>query len=153
MYRGQGMLPEDIQWLEKSKGGLLSFNNFLSTSEDPDVSGSFVQRALETPDHFAVHFIMKINPKKTTTIFAQLGKESYFNESEKEILFSMHTAFRIDDVQNKKDRLWEVYLTLTNEYDEKLDEHADRFRNDIKGKPAQHRLASLLSMMGEIHRL
>ncbi|CAF4869424.1 unnamed protein product [Rotaria socialis] len=31
VYRGQGMSKEDFQSLLDSKGGLLSFNNFLST--------------------------------------------------------------------------------------------------------------------------
>ncbi|CAF4949736.1 unnamed protein product, partial [Rotaria socialis] len=33
VYRGQGMSKEDFQSLLDSKGGLLSFNNFLSTSK------------------------------------------------------------------------------------------------------------------------
>ncbi|CAF4905410.1 unnamed protein product [Rotaria socialis] len=32
VYRGQGMSKEDFQNLLDSKGGLLSFNNFLSTT-------------------------------------------------------------------------------------------------------------------------
>lgn len=148
VYRGQGMLPEDIERLEKSKGGLLSFNNFLSTSTDTVVSWSFVQRALENPEHVAVHFLMKINPKVPSTPFAQLDKESYFDEYEKEILFSMHTVFRIDDVQQKDARLWKVYLTLTSDYDQKLNQVADYIRHEIKGKTGWHRLASLLTKMG-----
>ncbi|CAM4828703.1 unnamed protein product [Rotaria magnacalcarata] len=36
VYRGQGMTKEDFQNLLDSKGGLLSFNNFLSTIEGKD---------------------------------------------------------------------------------------------------------------------
>ncbi|CAF2156445.1 unnamed protein product [Rotaria magnacalcarata] len=35
VYRGQGLSKEDFQNLFDSKGGLLSFNNFLSTSKTP----------------------------------------------------------------------------------------------------------------------
>ncbi|CAM4936016.1 unnamed protein product [Rotaria socialis] len=35
VYRGQGLSKEDFQKLLDSKGGLLSFNNFLSTSKTP----------------------------------------------------------------------------------------------------------------------
>ncbi|CAF3324427.1 unnamed protein product [Rotaria socialis] len=35
VYRGQGMSKEDFQKLLDSEGGLLSFNNFLSTSKRP----------------------------------------------------------------------------------------------------------------------
>lgn len=34
VYRGQGMKPADLEKMKKTKGGLLSFNNFLSTSVD-----------------------------------------------------------------------------------------------------------------------
>ena len=149
IYRGQGMLPEDIERLEKSKGGLLSFNNFLSTSTDKDVSWSFVQRALENPEYVAVHFLMKINPKTSSTPFAQLDKESYFEASEKEILFSMHTVFRIDEVQKKTDQIYEVYLTLTSDYGQQLIKLADCLRKEIHGKTGWHTLASLLTKMGE----
>ncbi|CAF2071001.1 unnamed protein product [Rotaria magnacalcarata] len=35
VYRGQGLSQQDFQNLSDSKGGLLSFNNFLSTSKTP----------------------------------------------------------------------------------------------------------------------
>ncbi|CAF1273462.1 unnamed protein product [Rotaria magnacalcarata] len=35
VYRGQGLRQQDFQNLSDSKGGLLSFNNFLSTSKTP----------------------------------------------------------------------------------------------------------------------
>ncbi|CAF3645063.1 unnamed protein product [Rotaria socialis] len=51
VYRGQGLSKEDFQNLMDSKGGLLSFNNFLSTSKKQKVATSFVQDALErNPD-------------------------------------------------------------------------------------------------------
>jgi tetratricopeptide (TPR) repeat protein len=152
VYRGQGMLPEDVQRLEKSQGGLLSFNTFLSTTTDPDVSRTFIQRALENPEHVAIHFLMKINPKIPSTPFASLDQESYFEEFEKEILFSMHTVFRIDHVKQKNERLWEVHLTLTSDYDPQLTTLTDFIRNEIKGKTGWHRLALLLTKMGEYEK-
>ena len=38
VYRGQGMLVTEFEKLQQTKGGLLSFNNFLSTSKKRDVS-------------------------------------------------------------------------------------------------------------------
>ncbi|CAF4576169.1 unnamed protein product, partial [Rotaria socialis] len=51
VYRGQGLSQQDFQNLMDSKGGLLSFNNFLSTSMKQKVATSFVQQVLErNPD-------------------------------------------------------------------------------------------------------
>jgi tetratricopeptide (TPR) repeat protein len=152
VYRGQGILPEDIQRLEKNKGGLLSFSNFLSTTLDKNISWTFVQRALENLEQVAIHFLMKINPKISSTPFASLDHESFFNDYEQEILFSMHTVFRIDDIKQINERLWEVYLTLTSDYEQQLTKLTDFFRNELKGQTGWHRLASLLTKMGEYEK-
>jgi hypothetical protein len=46
VYRGQGLLKTDFEKIVRSRGGLMSFNNFLSTSKDPDVCRAFAQSAL-----------------------------------------------------------------------------------------------------------
>ncbi|CAF1050479.1 unnamed protein product [Rotaria sordida] len=56
VYRGQGMLLNDFEKMKKSKGGLLSFNNFLSTSLDPDVSIEFTIHAYSNPNIVAILF-------------------------------------------------------------------------------------------------
>ncbi|CAF4838418.1 unnamed protein product, partial [Rotaria sp. Silwood2] len=38
VYRGQGMTPGEIEKIQASQGGLLSFNHFLSTTLDEKVS-------------------------------------------------------------------------------------------------------------------
>jgi tetratricopeptide (TPR) repeat protein len=151
VYRGQGMLPEDFQRLQSSKGGLLSFNNFLSTTTNKSVSWEFVRLAQDNPEQIPVLFIMKINPKMSSTPFASLDEESYF-KNENEILFSMHTVFRIDDIKQKPEHVWEVYLTLTSDHDQQLTKLGDFIRNEIKGDTGWHRLASLLTKMGEYDR-
>ncbi|CAF1250286.1 unnamed protein product, partial [Rotaria magnacalcarata] len=65
VYRGQGMTKEDFQNLLDSKGGLLSFNNFLSTSMERKVGMEFVERTLQkNPDVVGVIFIMTIDQSK-----------------------------------------------------------------------------------------
>ena len=43
LYLGQGLSMTEFDEMMNSKGGLLSFNNFLSTSEDRDVSLAFAE--------------------------------------------------------------------------------------------------------------
>ena len=47
VYRGQGLSKVDFEQLSKTKGGLLSFNNFLSTSKKQEVSIGFVRRCAD----------------------------------------------------------------------------------------------------------
>ncbi|CAF4445786.1 unnamed protein product, partial [Adineta steineri] len=79
VYRGQGLSKEDFTKMTKTKGGLLSFNNFLSTSENCDVSLNFAQQAATNPDLVGILFVMSINPTDSTTPFASVTDVSYFH--------------------------------------------------------------------------
>ncbi|CAF0832427.1 unnamed protein product [Adineta steineri] len=50
VYRGQGLSTGDFEKMMKTKGGLISFNNFLSTSKDRNISLGFAQGAMTNPD-------------------------------------------------------------------------------------------------------
>ena len=76
VYRGQGMSKADFERMMKNNGGLLSFNCFLSTSRDCNVSRSFVNRAMKDPDIIGVIFIMTIDPTQSTAPFADIAKAS-----------------------------------------------------------------------------
>ena len=98
VYRGQGMSKADFEQMKKMKGGLLSFNNFLSTSKSPDVSLPFAHSTLSNPGLVGVLFVMVVDPSISTTPFASVADVSFF-QAEDEILFSMHTVFRIGNIK------------------------------------------------------
>ena len=132
VYRGQGLSKADFQKMKETKGGLMSFNNFLSTSKDRDVSLAFAESNASNPDLVGILFVMTIDPSKSTTPFASINGISYFPE-EDEVLFSMHTVFRIHDIKSmgENQRLFQVDLTLTGENDDKdLRKLTDRIREE-----------------------
>jgi hypothetical protein len=112
VYRGQCLSINDFQKMYKAKDGILSFNNFLSTSTDRDVSLTFAQRTLENRNSIGVLFVMNIDPSISSTPFASISDISYYR-TDNEILFSMHTVFRMVNIKQtiENDRLWEVELT------------------------------------------
>jgi tetratricopeptide (TPR) repeat protein len=122
VYRGQGMSTTDFEQLTQTKGGLMSFNNFLSTSEDQEVSLGFARRALPNADMIGTLFVIAIDPSKSTALFASITDVSYFKKTEQEVLFAMHTVFRIVDITptGENHQLFRVDLTLTSENDEDL---------------------------------
>ncbi|CAF3154907.1 unnamed protein product [Rotaria sp. Silwood2] len=110
----------------------------------------------------AVLFEMNIDPSIVSVPFASLDKHSYFQEQEKEILFSMHTVFRIGEVKpmndDKNSRFWKVHLTLTNADDEQLRKLTEHIRIDLSSSldsdiqinmDPTWRLSKLLVHMGE----
>ncbi|CAF1280851.1 unnamed protein product [Adineta steineri] len=154
VYRGQGLSKEDFTEMTKTKGGLLSFNNFLSTSKKRDVSLFFAQQAATNPDLVGILFVMSINPTHSTTPFASISDVSYFH-TEDEVLFSMHTIFRIGDIKpiDENNHLYQVNLILTNDNDQDLRTLTDHIRQDtFPDSKGWFRLGRLLIRMGQSNK-
>ncbi len=151
VYRGQGLASAEFEKLRKSKGGLLSFNNFLSTSADRNVSLAFADSARDNPELTGILFRIEIDPSISSTPFALLNTITNFSD-ENEILFSMHTVFRIGEMQHIEGRLWQIDLILTNDNDQQLKLLTDYLRNETKGTTWQHRLGNLMFKIGEFEK-
>jgi hypothetical protein len=134
VYRGQILPDTKFEELVTTKGGLLAFNNFLSTSKIRDVSLDFTRRSMTTSNLMGVLFVMKIDPSLCSTPFANARDVSAY-QNEEEILFSMHSVFRIGEIQkiDGNDCLWQVDLTLTGDNDQQLHALTERMREETKG--------------------
>ena len=154
VYRGQGYLGEVFENIQKSKGGLISFNNFLSTSTEPNVAIFFASSASEDPSYVGVVFIISIDPSVPSAPFASLDEVSCYKTKEKEVLFSMHTVFRIGDIKQSKngDGIWNIHLTLTRDNDPQLNALLERMRVEIKGSSPLYRLGALMIKLGEFKK-
>ena len=56
VYRGQGIQNAEFEKIKHSEGGLLSFNNFLSTSTDPQIAFQRAESAGDDPELAGVLF-------------------------------------------------------------------------------------------------
>ncbi|CAF1555162.1 unnamed protein product, partial [Adineta steineri] len=153
VYRGQGLFKTDFEKLRKTKGGLMSFNNFLSTSTKQDVSLVFAESALANADMVGILFIMTIDPRVSSIPFASIKEVSYF-EVEEEILFSMHTVFRIDAIKqmNNYDQLYQVELQLTADDDEQLRQLTKCISEEAEDATGWERLGKLLIKTGHFDK-
>jgi tetratricopeptide (TPR) repeat protein len=151
LYRGQGMDKEQFEKMTANKGGLLSFNCFLSTSKDRNVSLGFAQCAATNADMVGVLFVMRINPAQSTTPFASVIDVGCYAGKEEEVLFPMQTVFRIGNItpMRENDRLFRVELTLTNDNDKDLRRLTNRIREEtFPNEEGWYRLGSVLLKMG-----
>ncbi|CAF1472959.1 unnamed protein product [Adineta ricciae] len=153
VYRGQGLSKEHFEKVVKAKGGLLSFNNFLSTTESKRVSSMFALSASTAPDTIGVLFIMSIDPSISSTPFACI-KEYSFSAEEKEILFSMHTIFRIGNIKKhvSYDQVYEIELQLTADDDQDLRILTDWLSKDVEDEIGWKRLCNLLIKIGQLEK-
>ncbi|CAF2614017.1 unnamed protein product [Rotaria sp. Silwood2] len=152
VYRGQGMTNSEFEKIKNNQGGLLAFNNFLSTSRDEHISLTFAESSSNDPDLTGVFFHIDIDASVTSTPFVSLDNISYYTDSEREILFSMHTIFRIGEIQQIHDQLWQVKLTLTNQDDEQLKLLTNYVRYETQGPIGHYRLGTLMIKMGEFDK-
>jgi tetratricopeptide (TPR) repeat protein len=151
VYRGQGMSKKDFEQMTKTKGGLMAFNTFLSTSKVLQVSMNFARRALSNPDLMSILFVMIIDPSQSTTPFASINDVGVFKDREDEVLFSMHSVFRIHEIKpmGENNRLYQVNLTLTNDNDKDLCALTDRIGEEMEGSTGWDRLGQLLFKVGQ----
>ena len=150
VYRGQGLSTDAFHRLTRAKGGLISFNNFLSTSRLQEVSHDFAMCASTAADTVGVLFVMTIDPAVSSTPFACIEHLSAIR-MEAEILFSMHAVFRIGDVKKMDDgsEIYEVELVLTADDDEELRTLTKWFAADVEDDVGWKRLGSMLMKIGQ----
>lgn len=149
VYRGQAMRNFDFEKLKQSEGGLLSFNNFLSTSVDESVSRMFAESNAVCKDMVGILFEIEIDSTTSSIPFAFLDSYSAFDD-EKEILFSMHTVFRIREIKKIGENLWTVLLTMTADNDEQLKNLTKYIQNSIGGDIPYSRLGWLMIQINEL---
>ncbi|CAF3328000.1 unnamed protein product, partial [Rotaria socialis] len=155
-YRGQGLSQQDFRHLVDTKGGLLSFNNFLSTSKHRDFSIMVAESVSNAAtDTVGVLFIISIDQTKISTSitpFAMIDKHSALTQ-EQEILFTMHTVFRIGEIKQtpENSRLWEVQLTITDESDQQLAGLTGRLKQEISAE-GWYRMGKLTLHLGHFDK-
>lgn len=130
VYHGQGLLKPVAEQMTKSKSGLIIFNSFLCASTDRRLAHDLANRAMKHPDFVGLLFVMTIDPSKTTAPFAFINNITGY-EGKDEVIFPMHTVFRIRDIQSMGDRLIQVGLTLSNEGDKNLYDLDEQWKANI----------------------
>jgi tetratricopeptide (TPR) repeat protein len=151
VYRGQGMLKTDFDRMRNNKGGLISFNSFLSTSKNLEHSLFLAESNQANFFLIGILFVMTIDPSTSSAPFASINGMSQFAE-EDEVLFSMHTVFRIDNIipLGENHRLFRVELTLTNDSDKDLRQLTDHIREEsFPDSEGWYRLGQVLLKIGQ----
>ena len=154
VFRGQGLSHEYFDKMTQSKGGLMAFNNFLSTSFSRQISLDFARDS--NPSDMAILFVMRIDPhvcEQSSIPFIDVKDEGYFKKGEQEILFATHSIFRIERMNQIKDGtrnpMWEVHLILTGDNDKEMDELTRSVRKEIGSHTGWSRLGWILWKIGE----
>ena len=150
VYRGQELSRNDFEKLKKNRGGLISFNTFLSSYAVTDIPLMYAEYVSECSNLVDVLFLITIDPNINSMPFACTDEESGF-PGEQEILFAMHTVFRIDSTTTN-DRVSEVRLTLTNDDDVELRNLTEEFEKEAQGATPSDRITRLLLRVSHVEK-
>ncbi|CAF3471697.1 unnamed protein product [Rotaria socialis] len=125
---------------------------------EPKVGMKFVERTMKkNQDIVGVIFIMTIDQSKISTSntpFAMIDEHSAI-PSEQEILFTMHTVFRIVEIKQtaKNNRLWEIHLTITDDNDSQLAGLTDCIKEEVRGSTGWRRMGQLMLKVGHFDQV
>ena len=148
VYRGQAMSSEEFEKHRTNIGGVLSMNNFVSTSTDNSYADEFADASTNDPGMEKVVFEIEIGPKTSKQCpFANIRHLSYFGE-EDEVLISIGSVFRIRSMEKNINGVWNVGLKLTDEEDEQVEALADSVWEEIRSDHDLLCLAKLMRLMG-----
>ena len=120
VYRAQLMRNDQVKSLQYSIGHLISVDTFFSTAIDRNIALSFLNTCDKSNNLQRVLFEIEANPEVVRTKpFADIVKNGYFSE-EDEVLFSIGSVFRITNVQQNDDQVWNIQMTLCGDDDPDL---------------------------------
>ncbi|CAF3237890.1 unnamed protein product [Rotaria sp. Silwood2] len=97
LYRGQQMTKQSFERIKNNVGGLLSFNNFLSTTANKNLALIYAGNTFNNEDLTAVLFQMDIDIITNEFPFAKIDSISFFGEAEEEYLFTIGRLERETD--------------------------------------------------------
>ena len=150
LFRGQKMSVNDYEQMMNNRGQLMSFNGFLSTTEDKAVALAFASTDRSDLNNVGIRFEISIDPKIVSTPFAKITSKSHVSE-EDENLFSMHTVFQIGEIipLDEHNRQYEVQLTLTADDDRELRRLTNQMALEIFEYSETEKLRVLLMRIGQ----
>ncbi|CAF3851906.1 unnamed protein product [Rotaria sp. Silwood1] len=156
VYRGQLMDTEEFdKKIRYNKGGFFSVSGFLSTTMHEnlailyagDRSGGRTDGSVNVQ---SVLFSINIDKSVNKFPYANISKESAFEEDEGEILFSMGAVFQILSVElDSSAGVWRVNLKLTAEEDDELRKLTEHIKEYIVLADPLRSLAKLMLEMAK----
>ena len=150
VYRGQVLFHDDWQKLEKNIHGLYYFNSFLSTSEKKSKGLDFARKD-KNEEKVGILFKININRSNSWVPFASI-EDITAVKYEKEILFSIGSVFRIDQIDEIESNLWQVQMTMSNDRDPLLTRLTDHLRRSLGQGSEWRQLGQLMIKMGHFRK-
>lgn len=149
VYRCIKLNINDFKKLQDNKDVFMSFNSFLLTSINQESATETCSIAQQTSEILSVLFEIKIESMSSKfTPFVWLDELSY--NSEKGILFSMNSVFRIIKIEKNQNNIWQVQLNGIDDHDTSLSAFISLIHIQTSKESGWDKLGQLMVSMGEL---
>ena len=129
VYYGQGISNDEFTKLNMNTDDLLSFNNFLLTTIDRQLSLNFAQQPRNDPNLISIIFQIEIDRSKSSFPFIALDELDYYHDTDRHILFSLNPIFRIIAIERIEEKLWQINLILIEDNANLTDSIQNKYGN------------------------
>lgn len=147
LFRCQNATVEDFEKMKTSQGNLLSFNNFMLADTNYETSLEDARRARQNANAVGVLFRIETGVESTISPYGSLKNISFFNDQAKYVLFSLHSVFRIGEIKQLEDRVWQVHLMLADNEDVQLTRLNTIIQEQTKDSVNWYKLAKLITFV------
>ena len=152
VYRGVKLSAEELDTLKKQLGQVISSNTYFSTSRDQARARKFALKKTRRKDAIPVLFEISCNVKQSAHFVVVADIESLSEYPyEKEVLFDINTAFRIDDIQ-VQDGLYRILLSVSPEGQILIQDHIQLKRWEAEEMSPQIIFGRLMCDIGQYER-
>ncbi|UJR34504.1 hypothetical protein I4U23_021912 [Adineta vaga] len=159
VYRGQAMSIAEINVLSTNIDGLISFNTFVSTSENKNGAILFAKEAVDKrsnvePVLFEITLLQSMSSVVTSQPYANIKEWSLFKEEE-EVLLSLGTICRVASVEEpsaKTSFVCHVKLNMKDKDDEQLKMLKQYIGLETKEQPTIADFGILFLKLGDLVR-
>lgn len=151
VYRCQVMSKAELKDLKNNVGQIISVNSFFSTSMKRKKALPFLNESTISDDLEQILFEINVEPKMAKTKpFADISEQSE-HPDELEVLFMLGSIFRLKSVDQNRDGMWIIRMTLCSDDENGLNQVFLHMKEQIGGRDSNLRtLGNLLRRMNKL---
>ncbi|CAF1018293.1 unnamed protein product [Adineta ricciae] len=129
VYYSQALPNDRFQYLNMQINDFISFNTFLRTTIDREISLSFARQSANNTNLTSIFFQIDIDRANSSFPFVSLDQLDYFHDTDRHILFSLNPIFQIKLIERFEDKLWRINLILVDDKHEQIKNIIDPIRH------------------------
>ena len=152
VYYEQRISHEQFEKLQMNMNGFISFNTFLLTTIDRELSLNFLEQSENNPNSVPILFQIEIYRSTSSFPFISLDELDYYHDTDRHILFSLNATFRIRTIQPLTDKFYQVNLILIDDNEDQLKDLTNSIQKEFRISNGFISFAQMLIKMNELDR-